>query len=485
MTRRPWLIASCLLLTSIEAWTATVPEGLQSTVFAGPDIVPSPACLCAAPTGEVFVGVDENGSLGKKPGKGRIVRLIDDDHDGKADRHTIFARVDNPRGLIALGDRLFVLHTVIPADTGVLTGMHLSVFTDADQDGVADGPPTRLVSDVSVPKHNQDRGADHTTNGIVMGIDGWIYIAVGDFGMVDARGSDGTLLTMLGGGIVRVRPDGTEMEIYTHGTRNIYDLAIDPFLNIYTRGNTNDGGGWNVRFLHHVQSAEYGYPTRFKHFTGEILPALADLGGGSGTGALYFDEPGWPEPYTGVPLMADWGRSQLVLHRLTPDGASFQQQPESFIRSSQIADLDGDGSGRLYLAAWDGAGYKGSSEKGFVDRVVPEGWKYQPFPDLHALDNAELVTLLREPSAVMRLHAQQTLVQRKAPIVPVLDLAWDETASKESRVAAVFTAKQLGADTSQLVQFAAHPAMRAFALRAMTDRLSQMDDVPVGLIRQS
>lgn len=101
---------------------ATVPGELESTSFAGTDIVPSPACLCAAPTGEVFVGVDLNGSLGKHPGKGRVVRLIDSDHDGIADRHTIYAEVDNPRGLISVGKDLFVLHTVIPKDTGILSG---------------------------------------------------------------------------------------------------------------------------------------------------------------------------------------------------------------------------------------------------------------------------------------------------------------------------------------------------------------------------
>ena len=122
-----------------------------------------------------------------------------------------------------------------------------------------------------------------------MGIDGWIYIAVGDFGFHEAVDRTGKKLTMLGGGIVRVRPDGTEMEIYTHGTRNIYDVAIDPYMNIFTRDNTNDGKGWNIRFSHHIQSGEYGYPLLFKHFTEEILPGLVDLGGGSGTGSLFME----------------------------------------------------------------------------------------------------------------------------------------------------------------------------------------------------
>ena len=144
--------------------------------------------------------------------------------------------------------------------------------------------------------------------------------------------ADGTQLTMLGGGVVRVRPDGTEMEVYTHGLRNIYDVAIDPFMNIYTRGNTNDGGGWNIRFIHQIQSGEYGYPVLFKHFTEEILPALVDVGGGSGTGSLYMNDNRWPEKYNNVPMMADWGRSYLYFHRLTKNKASFTQDEEEFIQ---------------------------------------------------------------------------------------------------------------------------------------------------------
>jgi glucose/arabinose dehydrogenase len=246
------------LLSALTFSAAANPTDLTYTKYAGSDLAPSPACIAASATGEVYVGVDLLGSLGKGPGKGRIVRLVDTDNDGKADKHTIFAALDNPRGIISFGDKLYVLHTVIPADTGILTGMHLSVLEDKNNDGIADGPPKILVRDISVPKHNQDRGADHTTNGIRMGIDGWIYISVGDFGFVNAQGTDGTTLTMLGGGIVRVRPDGSELETYTQGHRNVYDVAIDPFLNVFSRENTNDGGGWNVRFAHHIQTGQYG-----------------------------------------------------------------------------------------------------------------------------------------------------------------------------------------------------------------------------------
>ena len=77
------------------------PEELRVTGFAGPALVPSPACLAVAATGEVYVGIDMIGSLGKKPGKGMIMKLVDCDNDGIADSHTEYAAVDNPRGITA------------------------------------------------------------------------------------------------------------------------------------------------------------------------------------------------------------------------------------------------------------------------------------------------------------------------------------------------------------------------------------------------
>ena len=459
------------------------PSDLRVTNFTGPDLTPSPACLAVAPTGEVFVGVDKQGSLGKKPDMGSIIKLIDEDNDGNVDKHTTFAQVNNPRGIIALGDQLFVLHAVFSPDTRKATGMDLVVFTDKNGDGVADGPSKPLVEHISNVKFIQERGVDHATNGIRMGIDGWIYIAVGDFGFHDAVDRSGNKLTMLGGGIVRVRPDGTEMEVYSHGMRNIYDVAIDPYMNIFTRDNTNDGGGWNIRFSHQVQSAEYGYPVLFKQFTDEIIPALVDVGGGSGTGALYMDEPTWPQQYNRVPMMADWGRNQLYIHRVTPDKASFTQQQEDFIKLPQITDLDVDGSGRLYMAAWNGAGYSGNASKGYVVRAVPQNWTYQAFPNLKKASVKKLAALLTSASAVARLHASQELLTR--PVKQTAKAAWkvaaDQSLPLASRVAGLFTYAQAAGETGidNVVQLTQETAMREFALRVLADRKPFIRKVPL------
>ena len=471
------LTTACLSISSLSA----LPPELEQTNFCGPELTPSPACLSAHPNGDVFVGVDMCGSLGKGPGKGRIVRLRDTNNDGVADEHTIFATLDNPRGLIAVGDKVYVIYTIWK-DEKTFGAMHLGVLEDKNKDGKADGPPKILVSDISCKAHNQSRGADHTTNGMRMGIDGWIYVAVGDYGMHEAKGTDGTKITLLGGGIVRVRPDGSELEVYTRGLRNIYDVAIDPFMNIYTRGNTNDGGGWNVRFIHNIQSGKYGYPMLFKNFTDEIIPALADLGGGSGTGAMFFQEPGWPEKYNNVPLMGDWGRSHIYIHRVTPYGPTFTQEQEDYIGLTQFTDIDTDASGRLYLSAWAGAGFKGSAEKGHVVRIVPKDWKYVAAPKFKELADDALVKLLRSPSATIRLHTQQEILNRNAGIGPaVLAIAADSSATAESRVAAIFTYSQLLGEKAKgdLASLTNDASVREFALRAITDRKAHSTNTPL------
>ena len=459
------------------------PADLNITHFTGPDITPSPAVIAVAPQGEVYVGVDMMGSLGKDPDRGYVVKLVDCNNDGIVDSESIFAKVDNPRGLLPLGNKLYVLHTVFSGETGLADGMDLVVFEDTDKNGVADGPPTPLIEHISNVTYLRERGTDHSTNNIRMGIDGWIYIAVGDFGFHNAIDRSGNELTMLGGGIVRVRPDGTEMEEYTHGLRNIYDVAIDPYLNIYTRGNTNDGGGWNVRFIHQIQSGEYGYPVLFKHYTEEILPALVDVGGGSGTGALFMDNPTWPDAYNNVPMMADWGRSMVYIHRLSPNGPSFLQEEEPFLTVSQVTDLDVDAAGRMYLSAWDGAGYRGDSTIGYVLRAVPTDWEYTAFPDLDELTTKQLAYILKTGSAEARLYAQQELVARSDAEAnqALLKAARDKKSPLKVRIAGLFGYLQAAGENSidDIVSLSEDETVREFALRALADRKHLSSQVPI------
>ena len=448
------------------------PTTFDVTLFGTPPEVNYPVCLTAAATGEVFVGVDEQGSLGKEKDRGKVIRCVDTDGDGKADKINTFAKMDHPRGLIYDNGSLWVLHPPM-----------LTVFHDDDRDGVADRQET-LITGISTD-YVAKRGADHTTNGIRMGIDGWIYIAVGDFGFTKAVGKDGTTLSRRGGGVVRVRPDGTEMEVYSWGQRNILDVGIDPYLNMFTRDNTNDGGGWDIRVTHVMQTANYGYPSKYINFPEEIMPPLADYGGGSGCGAMYLHEVRWPAPYGDAFYSCDWGRSEVYRHNFPAAGPSFAAHQETFLKIPRPTDIDIDGRGLMYVSSWKGGKFNYSGPNvGFVAQVKPTGFVPKPFPKLAAASDAELVEYLAAPSAVYRQHSQFEILRRgkKAERSKLLiDLASDGDAPLYGRVAAIFTLKQLdGADsTDALVTLAGNDDVREWALRALTDRASQLEGLPV------
>ncbi|MDG2222822.1 MAG: ThuA domain-containing protein [Rubripirellula sp.] len=377
-----------------------VADGFEATIFAAPPAVNYPVFVAAAANGTLFVSSDGNGSIGRDPKRGRVIRLRDLDGDGQADESKVFCEVDAPRGLVWDHDRLYLMHPP-----------HLSAFIDSDGDGVADEQRV-LVKNLAFGYDK--RPADHTTNGVSIGVDGWLYIAGGDFGFINAEGTDGRKLTHRGGGVIRVRPDGTGLEIYSTGTRNILEVAVSPRLDLFARDNTNDGGGWDVRFHHFTGGEDHGYPRLYKNFAAECVPPLADYGGGSGCGATYVDEPGFGI-WNDAPLTADWGTGAIWHHSVQPRGATFEETtpPQPLVRMTRPTDADVDGNSRLYCASWKGATFKwAGAEVGYVICVKPKGIQDRPMPNFGELSADALALLLDDPSYRRRLAAQRELMRR-------------------------------------------------------------------------
>jgi len=447
----------------------SAPAGFDVTLYAAPPKVNYPVAIGAGPSGEIYVAVDEQGSLGRTPGGGRILRCLDKDWDGKVDSVTVFAKVDHPRGVVYRDGAVWVMHPPT-----------LSVFHDDNGDGVSDRQDI-LVTGLTTDQITI-RGGDHTTNCVRMGIDGWLYIGVGDYGIKEAKGKDGRTIVQRGGGIVRVRPDGTELEVYCTGLRNPFDIAIDPFLNLFTRDNTNDGAGWDTRVSLLMQTAHYGYTQLFANFTDEIMPTLGTFGGGGGSGGLFIQDPRWPENFRNALFTGDWGRSEVYRHELKPHGPTFALKQEVFMKMPRATGMDIDADGRLYVASWrsgSAVGFEGPNV-GFVACVTPKGLKRTPLPELKSIDPARLVRLLAAPQSVTRLHAQGAILRRgRKPdtTAALIALASDQAVSPEGRVAAVFTLKQLDGNDSHpaLLKLAGDPVIRASVLRALTDRTSQTD----------
>ena len=442
-----------------------VAEGFEATLFANSAAANYPVFVAAEPDGTLYVSSDGNGSLGRKPKRGRIIRLRDLDGDGRADETKVFCEVDSPRGLVWDHDRLYLVHPP-----------HLSEFIDADHDGVAE-KQNILVNGIAFDF--KDRPADHTTNGLSLGIDGWLYIAGGDFGFLKATGTDGKTLQHRGGGVIRVRPDGTGLEIYSTGTRNILEVAISPLMDIFARDNTNDGGGWNVRFHHFTGLDDHGYPRLYKNFNDEAIQPLADYGGGSGCGAVYIDEPGFGA-WNNAPFTCDWGSGALWHHQVKPKGATFEEtrKPEPFIKMTRPTDADVDGLSRVYCASWKGATFDWAGpDVGYIVQVKPKGFKAEPLPDFAKASEKDLVMMLdlgKPQSYRRRIEAQRELIRRSSKLTAVYERQFGDHRNVDRNLVAALKKKASDDEVIAAIGHAdpviSHTAIRAAAFRRLFEQ---------------
>lgn len=453
--------------------TVKVAEGFEATIFATPDQANYPVFNAAAPDGTLYVSSDRNGSLGRLPNMGRVLRLRDTRGTGRADEVKEFVpNVDSPRGLVWDKDRLYLVHPP-----------HLSVYLDKDGDGVADEEKV-LVKNLAFTF--ADRPADHTTNGLSLGVDGWLYVACGDFGFMEAEGTDGRKLQLRGGGVIRVRPDGTGLELYSTGTRNILEMAVSPLLDGFTRDNTNDGDGWDIRFHHFSGLDNHGYPRLFKFFPKEHVKPLAEYGGGSGCGAVWIDEPGFPAGWNNLPYTCDWGPGPLFRHTIRPRGASFEEtsKPESLVSVPKSTDADVDAMSRVYVTSWkDGTFSYTHPNVGFITRVTPKEFQPVPLPDFARAEEKVLLSELESGSHRRRMEAQRELLRRglkDSTVAALQALVSDTSKPLATRVAAVFALKQGRGEAAHdfLAGSCADASIAAWSIRALTDRLDQLSHVP-------
>ena len=459
----------------------TVPPEFEVTVFATPPVFNSPTAVAAAPDGTVFVAGDGNGAQAFFPKMGHIVRLRDTNGDGRADESTQFVPdIDSPRGLVWNHDHLIVM-----------APPNISAFYDRNNDGVAD---EQRILIRGVGRVLAEARVDHGQNALKVGQDGWVYLALGDQGAHDAVGSDGRRLQYRGGGVMRFRPDGSQMEMWATGTRNIYGVAVGPTLDSFARDNTNDGGGWNVRFHHFSGMTEHGYPSLYINFQEEMIQPLADFGGGSGISAIWIDEPGYPAKWNNAPFTADYGRTGLYHHEVMRNGATFKipANPdgtpnitgtgnELFVTVQNPMDMDLDANSNLYFATWRGGGFAWSATartRGMLYRIRPRNFTPAPLPNYDTLSAAALVQELQSPSYKRRIEAGRAIVRRQlgAEAAPLLiALAGDAGRTVEHRAAAIYTLRLARGTASfaDLARLVADPAVGAIALRALGDDTTQ------------
>lgn len=328
---------------------------------------------------------------------------------------TFVEAIDSPRGMEWDGESLYVFHA-----------RGLSAFQDEDGDGVAE-------TERAVIK-------DLPGIGVTLGIDGWLYCTVASPGAARAMAADGSAIQLHSAGVVRVRTTGRNLHIFAEGTSEIASLAVSPLLEVIGRGTADAASGWSSRVMGFHGLGHFGYPNRFRYFSGETVVPLAEFESGTTHDSI------WTEDGVLIASPAEGSVHRFSEGRLT-----------TALKMTGLNAITSDGRGSLYVASDDGI-FKISDQDA------------TPAP---ALD-APVADLLLSPSAAVRLQASRSWLRKEdASMADLTSIAESAETATESRAAAIFTlAQSRDADSlPKLVQFAesTDSKIRRIAIRAIGD----------------
>jgi putative membrane-bound dehydrogenase-like protein len=472
-----------------------VADGLSATLFAAEPMLLSPADIDVDHLGRVWVCevVNYRHRNGSRPEGDRILILEDTDHDGKADKSTVFYQgrdIDSALGICVLGNRVIV--SCAP---------NVFVFTDEDGDGKADKKDL-LFTKVGAPQH------DHSTHAFTFGPDGKFYWNVGNTGNA-VHDKDGNPIVDLAGNTVnaggepyrqglvfRCNPDGSEFEVLGHNFRNNYEVAVDSFGTLWQSDNDDDGNR-GVRINYVMEFGNFGYTDEFtgagwktprtnleaeiplQHWRQNdpgVVPNLLVTGAGSPTGICVYEGQLLPTVFQNQVIHTDAGPNVCRAYPAVKDGAGYKAEivnvldgrRDQWFRPSDVC-VAPDGS--LIVADWYDPGVgghrMGDIDKGRIFRVAPPGTPYKtPKYDFKSIDGA--IEALKTPNLEARYLAWTALHKRGAEAEPALVKLY-QSDNPRNRARALWLLSKLDGRGRQHIEAAlsdANPDIRITALRA-------------------
>ena len=188
-TPAPSAAESDLPLDSIR-----LPEGFRIAVYAAG--VPGARSMARSPSGVLYVG---------SRGAGNVYAVIDKDGDHRAERVvTIASGLSSPNGVAFREGDLYVAEIS-------------RVLRFEGIEGKLDDPPEPVVVTDDYPSDRH-----HGWKYIAFGPDGWLYVPVG------APCNNCKSRDPIYASITRIRPDGSNREIYAEGVRNTVGFTWHP-----------------------------------------------------------------------------------------------------------------------------------------------------------------------------------------------------------------------------------------------------------------
>jgi putative heme-binding domain-containing protein len=460
--------------------------GWDVAVVAAAPRVLHPTAVAGSPDGRVFVCEDRMDMAG--PVDRPVNRLLCVHPDG---RITVFAdRIYAVFGMEYIDGKLYVHHSP-----------RFSVFTDGGEVGKdrVDLIETTNPAPWGSAVRGKNQINDHAPAGFALGMDGYLYIAVGDKGIYGMVGRDGRRLELPLGGVIRMRPDATGLETFATGFRTVLNPALNAEGAIFLYDNNDHLNFHKVAVGLVVDGGYYGYPWDYRPpRPGYVLPMdLRVYAGGAPTGILAYEEDSLPEMYQGSLFLCDWGRQEVVRLSIERRGAGYRVVGEEkvlqgAIRPTGIA-ISPDGMS-FYVGDWQFPGWREDVPVGRLikltyrgtSRAAPKPAWYVPAAMGRSFQatTRELIEALRHRSRSVRMIAQRRLAERgPAAVASLIRLVHDPAEPHTARWHAIWALDALdgGSSGRDAILKAAgdqDPSVRIQAIRQLgTRHVGQARDV--------
>ena len=227
-----------------------LPDGFAMNVFAAEPVVRNPIGMAWDGRGRMWIA--ENYTYAERPVKmdtryrDRIIVLEDSDHDGDADKSTVFA--DDLQGLMSVEVGMFKKRRGIWA----IALPRVVFIPDANEDDRPDSPAETVLDGFPMPSENHHNCA----NGLRWGPDGWLYGRCGASGpaMAGAPGTPEAERIPVNGGVWRYQPLTGAFETLCSGTTNPWGMDWNAEGELFFI-NTVNGHLWHV-----IPGAHYDRP---------------------------------------------------------------------------------------------------------------------------------------------------------------------------------------------------------------------------------
>lgn len=163
----------------------------------------------------------------------------------------------------------------------------------------------------------------------------------------DARGHMAGRLAP-GGWICRMDPDGSNVQLMATGFRNEYDIAFNQHGDLFAYDADMEwdiGTPWYrpTRVNHVISGAEFGWRNgtgKWPAHYGDSFGAVVNIGPGSPTGIAFGTNAKFPAKYQHSLFISDWSYGVIYAVHMTPDGATYYGEFESFVTAAPMAVTD-------------------------------------------------------------------------------------------------------------------------------------------------